>query len=104
MYRFLPQAVLAYLEETEHFRERLKFISTLLTEGFAMEAISEDLATTRSRSYNQALIRHLLYQLHLDKPLEKLDERHTPVSVKNYVPQITAYDRLMPGKGGMACD
>jgi DNA replication protein DnaC len=72
MYRFLPQAVLSYLEETEHYRERLKFISTLLTEGFAMDAISEALATTRSRSYNQALIRHLLYQLHLEKPLEKL--------------------------------
>jgi len=104
MYRFLPQAVLSYLEETEHYRERLKFISTLLTEGFAMEDISEALATTRSRSYNPALIRHLLYQLLSDKPLEKLDERHTPVSVKNYVPQITAYDRLMPVKGGMVCD
>ena len=33
------------------------------------------------------------YQLLLDKPLEKIDEEHTPVNVKNYVPQIAACDR-----------
>ncbi len=102
MYRFLPQAVLSYLEESEHYRERLKFIGTLLAEGFGIDAVSKALEKTQSRSYNQALIRHLLYQPASDKPLEKLDETHTPVSVKHYTPQIAVYERLMPGKGGIA--
>jgi len=103
MYRFLPKAVLSYLEETAFYRERLKFIGNLLADGFGMEVIS--LALERARSYrssSQALIWHLLYQLTSDKPLEKLNETHTPISVKRYTPQITAYDRLMPGKGGGA--
>jgi len=110
MYRFLPEQVRQYLEECDpaQYQERLKFIHTLLEEGFTIEAIAQALEeATKCQAYHaldSALIRHKLYRITFpDTPLEILNETYTPDSVRRYTPEIKAYDRLVPQaarKGG----
>lgn len=104
LYHFLPPAVKSYLEaDPEAFRERLKFIHNLLQEGYEMAFIDEAFEKAgASRVNDQAIIWHLLYQLsNQDKTDNMLDDDYSPPSVKNYLPQVEDYDRLVPsGKGG----
>jgi len=104
MYRFLPGPVLSYLEEPSLYRERLRFIHSLLEESFTIDLVSQALEKAHEhQSVDQALIRYLVYQLaNVGKPLDTLTENYTPDSVRRYTPQIDAYDRLMPREGGEA--
>jgi len=104
LYRFLPPAVLSYLEaDPVHYRNRLKFVYALLEEGYAIDSIAQVLATaTETQVKDQALIWHLIYQLGSQESLSAaIDDEHSPLSVRQYLPQIEAYDQLMPqAKGG----
>ncbi|MBT9141352.1 MAG: hypothetical protein DDT30_01944 [Dehalococcoidia bacterium] len=104
LYRFLPPAVHNYLEaDIEAYRDRLKFIDTLLNEDYAMDFIAEALEKAGgSKITDQAIIWHLLYQLsNQDASLGSLDDTYSPSSVKHYLPEVEEYDRLMPkSKGG----
>jgi transposase len=97
MYRFLPSAVRDFLERGEavRYRERLKFIFTLLQEEQSLETIAR--AISEANSYDPALIRHQLYRFHAPQsPPELLREEHTPPSVREYNPSVAVYDRLLP--------
>ncbi|NHM27717.1 IS21 family transposase [Desulfofundulus sp. TPOSR] len=104
MYRFLPEPVRQYLEacDPETYRERLKFIHTLLEEGFTIEDIARVLEeAAKYPAADSALIRHKLYRITFpDAPLEALNETYTPDSVRRYTPEINIYDRLVPQAGG----
>ena len=107
MYRFLPEPVRQYLEacDSEVYRERLRFIHSLLEEEFSIEAIAQALQeATKYPAADSALIRHKLYHIAFpDAPLEALNETYTPDSVRQYTPRINVYDRLVPQavrKGG----
>jgi len=103
MYRFLPEPVRQYLEACDPaaYRERLRFIHTLLEEGFTIEAIAQALEeAAKYPAADSALIRHKLYRITFpDAPLEALNETYTPDSVRRYTPRISAYDRLVPQAG-----
>lgn len=97
MYRFLPSAVRDFLERGEavRYRERLKFIFTLLQEEQSLETIAR--AISEANSYDPALIRHQLYRFHAPQSTpELLREEHTPPSVREYNPSVAVYDRLLP--------
>jgi len=104
LYRFLPHAVKSYLEaDPEAFRERTKFIHNLLQKGYEMAFINEAFEKAgASRIKDQAIIWHLLYRLkNRDKTNSELDDEYSPPSVKNYLPHVEEYDRLVPvGRGG----
>ena len=106
LYRFLPSVVKGYLEaDPEAFRERIKFIYTLLQEGYEMTFINEAFEKANaSRVNDQAIIWHLLYQLNSqDKTNSELEDDYSPSSVKHYLPQVEEYEQLMPlGRGGSA--
>jgi len=105
LYSFLPPAVRSYLEEGDVaiYQDRLKFIHAMLEKGYAMDFIALAIEkATSAQIKDQALIWHLLYQLsNREKLLDHLDEDYSPLSLKNYLPQIQDYDQLMPqNKGG----
>ena len=104
LYRFLPPAVLSYLEaDPELYRDRLKFVYALLQENYSIDFIAQALLkATETQINNQALIWHLIYQLSSkERPQEALAESYSPLSVKKYLPQVEIYDQLMPQpKGG----
>ncbi len=111
MYKFLPEGVQNYLErgKSEEYRERLRFIHSLLQENYPMEAIGKALQEAQKRgSWEEGLVRYLLYRFTtLERPLTALNEDYTPNSVRSYKPQISVYDRLMPiptSKGGETSD
>ena len=100
MYKFLPVEVQNYLEggKSEEYRERLKFIYSLLRENYPIESIGRALQGAKEDgSLPEGLIRHRLYRLTTpERPLTALNEDYTPNSVRDYKPQISVYDRLMP--------
>ncbi|MBF7084702.1 IS21 family transposase [Desulfallas sp. Bu1-1] len=104
MYRFLPEPVRQYLEacDPKAYRERLKFIHTLLEEGFTIEVIARAMEEAmKYPAVDSALIRHKLYRITFpDAPLEALNETYTPDSVRRYIPEVNVYDRLVPQAGG----
>ncbi len=104
LYRFLPSAVLSYLEtDPERYRDRLKFVYALLQENYTIDFIAQVLSkATETQIKDQALIWHLIYQLSSqESPPEAIDEHHSPLSVQEYLPQVEVYDQLMPQtKGG----
>ena len=104
LYRFLPPAILNYLEaDPEVYRERLKFVYALLKEGYAIDFIAQVLSkATETQIKDQALIWHLIYQLSSqESPPAAIDDHHSPLSVRHYLPQVEDYDQLMPqNKGG----
>ena len=111
MYKFLPREVQNYIEEGEgkQYLERLKFIHTLLEEDYPLELIAKALRQAQKHGLvDKGLIRHLLYRfLTPERSLKALDDDHTPGSVRDYRPQISVYNRLMPTpcrKGGGAND
>ena len=104
LYRFLPPAVLNYLEaDPEHYRDRLKFVYALLEEDYTIDFIAQVLCkATETQIDDQALIWHLIYQLSSQEcPPAAIGDDHSPLSVRQYLPQIEVYDQLMPQpKGG----
>lgn len=101
MYKHLPPDVKTYLDHHQ-FKERLRFIHSLLQEGFTIEQIAQAL---KHNHCDEGIIRHYLYRLAFpDKPLELLNEAYTPASVRNYSPQVNIYDRLLPLRGGVKND
>ncbi len=106
LYRFLPPAVLSYLEaDPDVYRDRLKFVYALLEEGYAIDFIAHVLSkATETQVKDQALIWHLIYQLSSQEaPPEGIDDGYSPSSVRHYLPQVEDYDQLMPqpqAKGG----
>ena len=110
MCRFLPEQVRQCLVVCgrAECQGRLRFIHTLLEEGFTIEAIAQALEeATKCQVYHaldSALIRHKLYRITFtDAHLEPMNEPYTPDSVRRYTPEIKAYDRLVPQaarKGG----
>ena len=104
LYRFLPPAVLSYLEaDPERYRDRLKFVYTLLKETYTIDFIAQCLSkVSETQIDDQALIWHLIYQLSSQEcPPKAIDEHMSPLSVQEYLPQIEAYNQLMPQpKGG----
>lgn len=105
LYRFLPPAVRGYLEaDPELYRDRLKFVSALLEEDYAIDFIAQVLSkATETQIKDQALIWHLIYQLSSHQgPPEAIDDAYSPLSLKKYLPQVEDYDQLMPQvKGGV---
>lgn len=103
MYRFLPEPVRRYLETCEPaaYRERLGFVYTLLEEGFTIEVIGRALEEVmKYPAVDAALIRYKLYRITFpETSLEALNEAYTPDSVKQYIPEIGHYDRLVPRAG-----
>lgn len=104
LYSFLPPAVHSYLETGElvTYRDRLKRIHAMLEQGYVMEHIAKALEkANHAQLQDPALLWHLLYQLSQEKPLDLLEEDHSPPSLKNYQPQAQDYDQLVPqSKGG----
>lgn len=80
LYRFLPPAVLSYLEaDPERYRDRLRFVYALLQETYAIEFIAQALAkATETQINDQALIWHLIYSLSSQQnPPEAVDDHHS---------------------------
>ena len=104
LYSFLPPAVRSYLEEGDiaTYRDRLKFIHSLLEKGYLMDFITLAIEKASSNQIkDQALIWHLLYQLsNQEQPLGHLDDDYSPSSLKNYLPRVQDYDQLLPQRKG----
>ncbi|MFD2117637.1 IS21 family transposase [Paenibacillus yanchengensis] len=103
IYSQLPLSLQNYVSIAEPNKRKLRigWLVKWLRSGYSMDHISE--AVDRTSVYQQdqeGVLYHALYQVsHPVASMEVLTEHYTPVDVKDYDPDLEAYDQLSKGVG-----
>jgi len=101
MFRYLPEAVQAYLKEANASERsaRVRFVRDML-KTYSIDEVAKALeALPADRRANPANVELKLYALNPENGLPKpIVEGYTPIEVAAYNPDSAVYDRLLPAR------
>ncbi|WP_167751509.1 IS21 family transposase [Lentibacillus salicampi] len=100
VYSALPETLRRYLDvDLPHRRKRMKNLLQWLNDGYRTEQVAEAVSHISSDFWDEAgVIYQELYRTIYPKTagyLEDLEESYTPSSVRDYEPELGAYDNLI---------